>query len=115
MYGLTFLRRRDPFLPGDNMPTLKDPQYRAFVRRELYKRQGGRCCYCNREFTKTGELAVTIEHLKAIMKGGKDNLKNLAAACFHCNQHRGKQMNATKQRKERQSAGADLAGASPEA
>lgn len=87
------------------MPTLRDPQYRAFARRELYRRQGGRCFYCDREFTKTGELALTIEHLKAKMKGGKDDLKNLAAACWHCNQHRGKQMNATKQRKKASSAG----------
>ncbi|WJI40297.1 MULTISPECIES: HNH endonuclease signature motif containing protein [Mesorhizobium] len=82
------------------MPTLKDPQYRAFARREVHRRQGGRCLYCHREFTEAGELAMTLEHLKAKMKGGTDHLKNLAAACWHCNQHRGKQMNTTKLLKE---------------
>ncbi|MFC3321295.1 HNH endonuclease [Mesorhizobium cantuariense] len=82
------------------MPTLRDSQYRAFARRELHRRQSGRCIYCSRELTKTGPTRMTIEHLKAKMKGGKDDLKNLAAACFHCNQLRGQQMNATKQRKE---------------
>ncbi|WP_158302584.1 MULTISPECIES: HNH endonuclease [Mesorhizobium] len=80
------------------MPTLRDPQYRAFVRRELDRRQGGKCCYCRRDFTKTGPTRMTIEHKKAKMKGGTDDLKNLAAACYHCNQHRGQQMNSTKQR-----------------
>ncbi|RUW85192.1 HNH endonuclease signature motif containing protein [Mesorhizobium sp. M1E.F.Ca.ET.063.01.1.1] len=100
MEGLTFLRRHVPFIEGGALPTLRDPQYRAFARRELFRRQGGRCLYCEREFTEAGELAMTIEHLKPKMKGGKDGLKNLAAACWHCNQHRGKQMNATKMRKE---------------
>jgi len=32
------------------------------------------------------------------MDGGTDDLSNLAAACFHCNQHRGTQKNQTKQK-----------------
>lgn len=82
------------------MPTLRDPQYRAFARRELHRRHGGKCHYCKRAFTKTGDLAMTIDHVKAKMKGGTDHLKNLVAACWHCNQHRGQQMNATKLRKD---------------
>jgi hypothetical protein len=31
------------------------------------------------------------------MDGGSDDLNNLAAACFHCNQHRGAQKNQAKQ------------------
>ncbi|MUT22325.1 HNH endonuclease [Mesorhizobium loti] len=91
-----------PFVWGICMPTLRNPQYRAFVRRKLYMRQDGKCFYCHRDLTtkKTGELALTIEHRKAKMKGGTDDLKNLVAACWHCNHHRGEQMNATKQRKE---------------
>lgn len=41
---------------------------------------------------------MTIEHKKARMDGGSDDLSNLAAACFHCNQHRGRQMNEARQR-----------------
>ena len=32
------------------------------------------------------------------MDGGKDKLSNLAVACQQCNQHRGSQMNAAKQK-----------------
>jgi len=32
------------------------------------------------------------------MDGGSDDLSNLAAACFHCNQHRGTQKNQAKQK-----------------
>jgi len=46
----------------------------------------------------SGPTRATIEHKKAIMDGGSDNLTNLAAACFHCNQHRGLQMNGARQK-----------------
>ena len=81
------------------MATLRDPQYRAWVRRHLTKCQGGKCCYCKRPFTRTGPTQMTIEHILARMDGGSDRLNNLAAACKHCNQHRGRQKNMTQQRK----------------
>jgi 5-methylcytosine-specific restriction endonuclease McrA len=43
--------------------------------------------------------AATIEHKKARMDGGTNARANLAAACFHCNQHRGAQMNRARQLK----------------
>ncbi|WP_354425991.1 HNH endonuclease [Mesorhizobium abyssinicae] len=82
------------------MGNLRDLQYRAWVRRELDRRQDGKCCYCKRDFTKTGPTRLTIEHKKAKMDGGADDLGNLAAACFHCNQHRGMQKNRSKQKAE---------------
>lgn len=81
------------------MATLRDPQYRAWVRRHLTKCQGGKCCYCQRPFTKTGPTQMTIEHKKALMDGGSDDLSNLAAACLHCNQHRGMQKQMAMQKK----------------
>ena len=69
-----------------------------WVRRHLVERQGGLCCYCRRQFTKRGPTRATIEHKKARMDGGTDDLNNLAAACFHCNQHRGQQMNGARQK-----------------
>ncbi|MCR6673587.1 HNH endonuclease [Devosia ginsengisoli] len=75
------------------MATLRDGQYRAWVRRYLVRSQGGKCCYCKRSFTKGGPTQMTIEHKKARMDGGSDDLSNLAAACLHCNQHRGQQKN----------------------
>ncbi|RYE34492.1 MAG: HNH endonuclease [Hyphomicrobiales bacterium] len=70
--------------------------YRAWVRRHLVKLQGGRCCYCKRPFTKRGPTRATIEHKRAKMDGGTDDLANLSAACEHCNRHRGRQMNLSR-------------------
>lgn len=67
-------------------------------RRHLVKLQGGLCYYCRRKFTKRGPTRATIEHLKARMDGGTDDLSNLAAACFQCNQHRGQQKNGARQK-----------------
>ncbi|MBZ9767127.1 HNH endonuclease [Mesorhizobium sp. CA6] len=67
-------------------------RYKRRVLTRLVKSQGGRCCYCNRLFTVFGITRPTLEHRKAKMDGGRDSVKNLAAACFHCNQHRGRQM-----------------------
>jgi hypothetical protein len=36
------------------------------------------------------------------MDGGTDDLTNLAAACLHCNQHRGTQKNQSKQKPQRE-------------
>jgi 5-methylcytosine-specific restriction endonuclease McrA len=80
------------------MKRLRNPLYRMWVRRRLVKVQGGKCCYCQRPFTKRGATRATIEHRKALMDGGSDDLNNLAAACFHCNQHRGTQKNQAKQK-----------------
>jgi hypothetical protein len=33
------------------------------------------------------------------MDGGTDKFSNLALACLHCNQHRGRQMNLARQKK----------------
>jgi uncharacterized protein (TIGR02646 family) len=72
------------------------------VRHELAKQQGFRCCYCKRTFTKKGSpTGATIEHLKPKMNGGTNARSNLAAACQHCNQHRGMQMNRNKQALQR--------------
>ena len=81
------------------MATLRNPQYRAWVRRYLTKCQDGKCCYCQRQLTKTGPTQMTIEHKKALMDGGTDNIHNLAAACLHCNQHRGNQKNMAYQKR----------------
>lgn len=81
------------------MGRLNDPKYRARVRQLLAERQDGKCCYCGRTFTADGPTRMTIEHKQARMKGGTDRVDNLAAACWHCNQHRGRQMNQAKQRR----------------
>lgn len=47
----------------------------------------------NSRYKRRKPTRATVEHKKAKMDGGKDNVANLAAACQHCNQHRGQQMN----------------------
>ncbi|MBN9360178.1 MAG: HNH endonuclease [Devosia sp.] len=81
------------------MATLRDPQYRSWVKRHLTKCQDGKCCYCKRSFTKSGPMLMTIEHKRALMDGGSDRIENLAAACWHCNQHRGQQKNHALQKR----------------
>ena len=70
----------------------------------LLLQQKGRCCYCRRPFGK-GPLRVTLEHKKPRRDGGGNNIENLAAACLHCNQHRGRQINASRQRKAKKQDG----------
>ena len=68
------------------------------IRHELAQAQGIKCYYCKRTFGAKGTpLAATIEHRIALMDGGTNARANLVAACLHCNQHRGRQMNAARQ------------------
>jgi 5-methylcytosine-specific restriction endonuclease McrA len=73
-------------------------RYARRIRARRVAEQDERCLYCRRRFTETGPTRATLEHLKPRMKGGGDCVANLAAACFHCNQLRGKQQNQTRQR-----------------
>jgi 5-methylcytosine-specific restriction endonuclease McrA len=74
------------------------------IRHTLAMKQGFLCCYCNRRFGAKGTpLAATIEHVKARMDGGTNCQSNLKAACRHCNQNRGKQMNLARQKARLQS------------
>lgn len=81
-----------------------DSAYRQRVRDQLVRNQDGKCCYCKRPFTADGPTRPTIEHKKARMDGGTDKLDNLAAACFHCNHRRGRQMNEARQLARRDKA-----------
>jgi 5-methylcytosine-specific restriction endonuclease McrA len=77
------------------------------IRHELAEAQRFRCCYCQRRFGAKGTpLAPTIEHLKARMDGGTNARDNLAAACRHCNQHRGSQKNSARQEAQARAAAA---------
>jgi len=79
-----------------------NPPYQILIRRHLIKLQYGKRCYYHRPFTKSGPTRATIEHKKALMDGGSNELSNLAAACYRCNQHRGTQKNRAKQRAQRE-------------
>lgn len=67
----------------------------------LVEKQGLFCCYCERDIIvvettgyESGTDAfpanmATLEHLHRIDDGGKNNIGNLALACFACNKGRG--------------------------
>lgn len=83
------------------------PIKRAYLRGELFTRQGGRCCYCEKPIyikdhaserlfplrTKKGaahpDHLATLEHLRRIADGGRHSLDNFALACRPCNCARG--------------------------
>jgi 5-methylcytosine-specific restriction endonuclease McrA len=73
-------------------------QYRRNLLGRRVLEQGGLCCYCKRRFTADGPTRPTIEHRKARMDGGRDCVANLMAACWHCNSHRGRQMQRDRAR-----------------
>jgi len=85
-------------------------KYKRNLLTRFVKAQEGRCCYCRRPFTPEGDTRPTIEHKKAKMDGGKDRVANLAAACLHCNSHRGRQMNQARIKARR---GNDVSPANP--
>lgn len=62
----------------------------------LFVRQKGLCCYCERKmrllkgYAKTLEPdRATREHLQRKSDGGSNANDNIAAACFECNSGRG--------------------------
>lgn len=71
-------------------------KYRKRLRSRLASEQGGKCCYCKRLFTDVGPTMPTFEHKKPKRDGGKDRVANLAVACWHCNQHRARQIDESR-------------------
>ena len=48
----------------------------------IYRRQGGRCAYCNVHIPfKNGE----IDHIVPLSRGGDDDCGNICFSCVHCN------------------------------
>ncbi len=71
-------------------------RYAQRLRQRLARQQDNRCCYCKRPFSDDGPTRPTIEHRKLKRDGGRDAVANLAVACLHCNQHRGRQINESR-------------------
>lgn len=66
------------------------------VRKVLFRKQRGLCCYCRVPMTlpprpdvgKTERTMATLEHLRRKADGGTDHRDNLALACHRCNSGR---------------------------
>ncbi|MBX5293086.1 HNH endonuclease [Rhizobium sp. NLR15a] len=71
---------------------------RALVR-DLFEKQGGKCCYCDRAMIlmprgarHIPHNAATLEHLITQRRKGWTKVDNMAAACRECNDMRGSAM-----------------------
>jgi 5-methylcytosine-specific restriction endonuclease McrA len=60
--------------------------------RRAYWRQGGLCHWCRGPMTldKDNPRSMTADHLKPVWDGGRTRPGNIVAACYQCNQERGK-------------------------
>jgi len=53
------------------------------TRKNVMRRDGGKCQYCG------NSDRLTIDHIRAKSRGGKDTWENLVAACVPCNNKKG--------------------------
>jgi 5-methylcytosine-specific restriction endonuclease McrA len=58
------------------------------LRAQVRRRARGRCEYCQTPF-RYDVIPAEIDHVIAEQHGGRTVLDNLAAACAHCNSHKG--------------------------
>lgn len=61
-------------------------RYSEDTRKLIYLNASGRCELCGREILLDD---MTIDHIKPLSMGGADDVSNLAATCFQCNQFKG--------------------------
>lgn len=65
------------------------------LRRAIWNKTNGKCCYCEQELLPIGEEpdapnAFTVEHVVPIAEGGSNHFDNLWPCCRQCNNERGK-------------------------
>jgi hypothetical protein len=66
----------------------KHPHVPASLRRRIFQRAAGRCEYCLLPLG-LDVAGPAVEHIVPRKHRGKKALDNLAAACSHCNLHKG--------------------------
>ncbi len=57
-----------------------------FNRRNVWIRDGGKCCYCDQEVTQHG---MTYDHVIPRSAGGSTQWTNIVTACRSCNHRKG--------------------------
>ncbi len=62
---------------------IKRKIYSDEERRIIYDKSGGRCELCGQRLLFCN---MTLDHIVPLSMGGKDNIENLEASCFACNQ-----------------------------
>jgi 5-methylcytosine-specific restriction endonuclease McrA len=64
------------------------PYKKIILSRKNILRRDGHCCqYCGR-----GDIALTIDHVHPLSRGGEDTWENLVCACVRCNNRKGDRM-----------------------
>lgn len=63
--------------------------FRAYSRKQVFDKTGGKCVYCGMAFKDEQDLRFTLEHLIPVSKGGMDEFKNVYPCCKQCNKNRG--------------------------
>lgn len=63
-------------------------------RRNLFKKQRGKCYYCGRKLsrrrlTQQNQFQPTVDHVVPLGQGGEDKLRNKIMACQACNRSKG--------------------------
>jgi hypothetical protein len=58
------------------------------IRQQVWERAAFRCEYCQSSMRLTG-MPLVIDHVQPQTLGGSDELSNLAAACYRCNEFKG--------------------------
>ena len=66
-----------------NKSKIKRKNYSDDERKIIYNKSSGRCELCG---MRLSFMDITLDHIIPLSMGGKDNLDNLQAACFSCNQ-----------------------------
>lgn len=50
----------------------------------IFERDEFRCIYCGKSSIEDG-VKLTVDHVKALIKGGNEDIINLITACLSCN------------------------------
>lgn len=64
------------------------------IRSQVIEKAGYRCEYCQTNSRLIG-MPLIMEHILPKSAGGKDELENLAACCYRCNEFKGAKTHAT--------------------
>lgn len=57
------------------------------IRFEVFKRDNYTCKECNKS-KKTHNIALEIDHIMPVSKGGTDEINNLQTLCYNCNRNK---------------------------
>lgn len=67
---------------------MADPRRKQIIRRDVIRRDGLNCCFCNKQLSNE---SATLEHIVPVSRKGSFNRTNLTISCQECNSDRGDQ------------------------